>query len=202
MGNSKTKLLLTATILLITSAFSCSHVKKNKNETIIADTLTKTIDTISKNQTNYFPIKWTNISDVNDSWISLERDDKGYLIYKPCNGSTPRIVIDSGVIAIHWQLDAPDKFRIEKFTAVKDPQGILFSGYNHEIQAQFMAEVVNPQSKLVLWTWTTYWDKAPGEKGEYKWLTTPAKFEKEFRVVDNPCPTEMKVEKQFLPIEF
>ena len=134
---------------------------------------------------------WTNLEDIPKKWIKLERDSMGYLVYKPCNGGTPVISIDTGYVTIHWQLDAPEKLAIEKFTRLKGNKAFYINAGNQNSRFDFIAEIKDNKKSLILWTF-----------GGNKWITTPFENKKNFRQIDNPCPTEMKPEKHFLPIEY
>jgi len=130
-------------------------------------------------------LKWKSINDIPKWWTMLQRDSIGYLIYHPCNGSTPKISIDKNNLIIYGQLDAPDTVTINKFTLETGNKSFSINA------SDITVEIKDAKRKLVLWTF-----------GEYKWVMTPLEFKKDFRQINNPCPTEMKPEKQFLPIEF
>ncbi len=144
--------------------------------------------------------KWNNLSEVSKDWIQLERDTDGYLIYDPCDGDTPRLKIDSGRIDLYFRLDDPYKFGIDKYTRTLNSKGLMVFGIGKFGTVTANAKIVDPKNKLVLWTFEIN-DKQLGNS-EFKWVMTPKSYEKEFRHVDNPCPTEKISEKVFLPIEF
>lgn len=121
----------------------------------------------------------------------VERDSLGYLVYDPCDGGTPMITIDSGYITIYWQLDAPTKFVINKFTRLTGNRSFYINAAAEDGNMEFTVEIKNGKQKLVLWTF-----------GDFKWVMTPLRFKNLFRQVNNPCPTEKKPEKQFLTVEF
>ncbi len=135
-------------------------------------------------------LKWKDINDIPDKWVMLERDSVDYLVYSPCNGSTPKISIDKNYIVIFWQLDAPDTLSINKFTIGKDNKSFYITDRNGN--SIVTVEIKDAKRKLVLWSFS----------GDNKWVMTPQEFSEDFRKIKNPCPTEMKPEKQFLPIEF
>lgn len=134
---------------------------------------------------------WPNLNDIPKKWIKLERDSSGYLLYKPCNGGTPVITIDSGYVTIYWQLDAPEKLAIEKFTRLKGNNAFYINAANQNISIDFNAEIKDDKKELILWRFM-----------DNKWIMTPFDNRERFRFIENPCPTEMKPEKQFLPIEY
>ena len=121
----------------------------------------------------------------------LQRDSTGYLVYKPCNGMTPMVTIDSGYITVYWQLDGPSKFRINKFVRTNNNKTFSINCKDEGGSMVFNIDIKDENKKLVLWTFA-------GDK----WVMTPLKFKNKFRQADNPCPTEMKPEKPFLPVEF
>lgn len=43
----------------------------------------------------------------------LERDSNGYLIYSPCDGSTPEIIIKNDSLTIQWQLEK-ETYKLKK----------------------------------------------------------------------------------------
>jgi hypothetical protein len=134
---------------------------------------------------------WKSLDDIPKKWIMVERDSLGYLVYDPCNGGTPIITIDSVYVTIYWQLDVPSKLVINKFTRLAGNKSFYIDAVDERGNMEFTAILNNDQQKLVLWTF-----------GDFKWVMTPYENKEEFRHVDNPCPTEMKPEKQFLPVKF
>ncbi|HNP48831.1 MAG TPA: hypothetical protein PKK99_02800 [Bacteroidia bacterium] len=134
---------------------------------------------------------WKSIDDIPKKWILVERDSLGYLIYDPCNGGTPIITIDNGYVTIYWQLDGPSKLVINKFTRLTGNKSFYINASDEGGNMEFSAVLKNDKEKLALWTF-----------GDFKWVMTPYENKVEFRQVNNPCPTEMKPEKQFLPVEF
>jgi hypothetical protein len=134
---------------------------------------------------------WKIVDDIPKRWGMLERDSSGYIIYNPCDGGTPRIRLDSGFVTVYWQLDAPSKLHINKFTLLDGNRSFNIIASNEEEKMEFNATIKKETPLLVLWQF-----------GDYKWVMTDDEHKANFRIVDNPCPTEMKREKQFLPVEF
>lgn len=171
--------------------------KSNATETI-PDSAKKTY----KNEVKGEPlIKWNSLSEVNKEWIRVERDDQGYLLYNPCDGSTPEVVIENGKISVHWQLETIT-LNIDKFTRSRNNTGLYIGGNNEWLIGEFDVKIVDPDKKLALWKF--YIDDKQRHSSDYdiKWVMTPKEYIQEFRQEDNPCPTEKIPEKQFLPIEF
>lgn len=141
--------------------------------------------------TSFGQMSWKSRNDIADKWIMVERDSAGYLVYDPCNGSTPMITIENGYINIYWQLDAPSKLVINKFTRLKGNKSFYVNASDEGVNLEFNVEIKDAKQKLALWTF-----------GEFKWVMTPFEYKSKFRQVDNPCRTVMKPEKQFLPVEY
>lgn len=141
--------------------------------------------------TSFSQTTWNSIRDIPRMWIMVERDSIGYLVYDPCNGGTPMISIDSGYVTVYWRLDAPRKLVINKFIKLKGKQSFFINAADEFGNIVFTATMKDEKQKLVLWTFD-----------DRKWVMTPFDNKKSFRYVDNPCPNEMKPEKQFLPLEY
>jgi hypothetical protein len=134
---------------------------------------------------------WKTVRDIPKKWIMVERDSIGYLIYDPCNGETPMISIDSGYVTVYWRLDAPRKLVINKYIKSKEQQSFFIDAADEFGNVVFTAIMKDNKQNLVLWSFD-----------DHKWVMTPLENKKSFRHVDNPCPTVMKPEKKFLPVEF
>jgi len=150
-----------------------------------------TILIITISLTSICQTTWESLDEIPAKWIMVERDSLGYLVYEPCNGGTPMITIDSGYVTVYWQLEAPSKFAINKFTRLKGNKSFYISAGGEDGNLEFTAFMKDDNQNLVLWTF-----------GDFKWVMTPYENKKMFRQIDNPCPTEMKPEKQFLPVEY
>jgi hypothetical protein len=135
--------------------------------------------------------KWKSLNDIPTKWIKTERDNRGYLVYDPCDGGTPRIYMDSGYITIYWQVESPSRYAMNKFTRLEGNKAFYISASDKKGNITFTAEIKNGKQHLVLWSF-----------GDYKWVMTPLKFKSKFRQVNNPCATEKKPEKEFLKVEF
>lgn len=134
---------------------------------------------------------WNSLDDIPGKWIMVERDSIGYLVYDPCNGETPMISIDSGYVTVHWRLDAPRKLVVNKFIKLTGRQSFFIVAADEFGNLELTATMKDEKQNLVLWTFN-----------DFKWVMTPFENKDSFRLVDNPCPNEMKPEKQFLPVEF
>lgn len=144
--------------------------------------------------------RWNNLSGMSKHWVKLERDADGYLVYDPCDGDTPRLEIDSARIEFHFIWDDPYTFKIGHVAGTLTKAGLTVFGSGAIGTVTANANLVDPKNHLVLWAFEIN-DKQTGSSS-FKWLMTPKEHEKEFRHIDNPCPTEKIPEKVFLPIEF
>lgn len=150
------------------------------------------------------PEEWSSISDIEGIWTTLERDHEGYLVYKPCNGITPRIKIEDQKMVVYWKLEGLNKFVIESAKIVNDKKVKLFAHNldNKNISAVFTIDIADSQRNLVLWEFTINWPLYQGDVTTYKWVTTRKEYENKFRQVDHSCPNGLVKELDFLPIEF
>ncbi|MDB5232460.1 MAG: hypothetical protein JWN76_3265 [Chitinophagaceae bacterium] len=140
----------------------------------------------------------------------LERDSMGYLVYKPCDGSTPEINLESaGILTIQWQLEET-KSRIKRFTQINTNNflikcsGTVENGKLMSVKPNisFQIRLVDKTRDLYLWTYIADYGRRINIKDTTKWVMTPTKYIGNFRKVDNPCSTEKISEKIFLPVEF
>lgn len=136
-------------------------------------------------------MNWKVVKDIPQTWIKLELDSAGYIVYKPCDGNTPMITIHKGHITVYWALDGPSRYSINKYTASTNKKTFSIDCKNEAGSDVFNIDIKDEKKKIVLWTFACN-----------KWVMTPFKFKDEFRQVDNPCHGEMKPEKPFLPVEF
>ncbi|MCG2611420.1 hypothetical protein LZZ90_07865 [Flavobacterium sp. SM15] len=144
---------------------------------------------------------WKDFQTFEKQWIRLERDNQGYLLYQPCEGSINRIDIQQRRIGIYWTLESPDFFEIEKASLNKEGNLFTFSfrgSGNSKGTAE--AKIVDKIQGLVLWKFNFIFNNSVSS--EIIWVMTPKIYANEFRFVDNPCPDGKIKEKEFLPIEF
>ncbi len=146
------------------------------------------------------PSKWKNISEIEGVWTSLQKDDSGYLVYYPANGTIPQILVKELTITINWWLEGQHSFRI---TGSKlEDKKILIDAVNDEgTKASFTVSIYNQEKKMVLWNWVINWPVIQGGQMNYQWLTTPKVNETAFRLVNNSINNPQKLERQFQPIE-
>ena len=129
---------------------------------------------------------------IPQKWTQLSRSEKGYVVYQPCDGSTPTIVIQKSALIINWQLES-DPHTIQNVQQTSD--------------STFEIDCDNSKLKIIV-KWlnkehsTALWKFQHSEDGETrKWVMCPTKLKTQFPFVDNPCPTGKIKEKAFLPID-
>jgi len=148
---------------------------------------------------------FNNTKYLHKLWTMLERDSIGYLVYNPCDGSTPKINIEGNrILTISGQLEKKE-YKIKKITEPLN-NNFLITCYdkmeNNNSYVIFQIKLVNKTHNLYLWTCITGFGNQNNLKDTTKWIMTPSKYIDKFRKVDNPCKTEKKIEKAFLPVEY
>lgn len=143
---------------------------------------------------------WKDFQTFEKQWIRLERDNQGYLLYQPCEGSINRIDIQQRRIGIYWTLEAPDFFEIEKASLNKEGNLFTFNfrGFRNRT-GTVIAKIVDNARGLVLWK---IYFSTDNNSPDFVWVMTSKDYISDFRFVDNPCPDAKISEKEFLPIEF
>jgi len=146
--------------------------------------------------------KWKNESELIGNWINIERDDKGYLIYDPCDGNTNFIDISKEYVIYDLGHEGPDTLKIEKVDILTSTDKIEFIATNEFYSIKSILKKIDSKEKLFLLKWklTPVIDKGNERNG--KMMMTRMKFEKDFRFIDNPCDSGKIPEKKFLPIEY
>lgn len=151
---------------------------------------------INKNSVEYIPRKkWNNLDDLNGYWIELERDKEGYFLYDPCDGETPRMIIDNKSILLKHQIEEPTKFEITEYNVTDDV--ISIKSQNENLTAEFVFKLVNQKQNLILFKWNY-----PKYKNKGKRVITRLKLAEKLRMVKDPCDIEKVPEQEFLPVEF
>ena len=142
-----------------------------------------------KSENRKIPKSWKSLGSIQQNWIKVEKDDKGYLIYEPCDGETPTIKLVKGDLHIKPQIEPEQVFTIVKFTRTKSNKGLMidiYPGNNEEISSVY-AEIIEPQNGLVLW-----------EIGKEKLIMTPFENAINFRKIKNNCPDYKRGELKFI----
>lgn len=197
-------LLLT---ILISLFFSCKQSNEQvdlKSELTAQNTSPASPAEVQRAVPANLPEVWTSIADIEGGWTSLERDYQGYVVYKPCNGITPRIKIRDQKMTIFWKLEGMNTFIIERAKIISDKEVKLYAHDldNENTTATFTIEIADHQRNLVLWEFTINWPLYQGDVTTYKWITTRKEYENKFRFVDHACPNGLVKELDFLPLEF
>jgi hypothetical protein len=140
------------------------------------------------------------LKEILGTYIQVERDSLGYLIYKPCDGRTPRIEVTQDSIIVFGQIDFPA--RLEKFKITEKKGTIRMKAHNiDEIYWNFNWRPVGTEHDLVLVEWK--WASRIGSfKQKGRALYAPESNASDMRIVRNKCNSEKVPELQFLPIEF
>ena len=139
--------------------------------------------------------EWRNVSDLNGEWTELERDQKGYFIYNPCDGETPKISITNDSIVLKHQIETPTELRIEKYSVT--PDSIILKTSSEYLNAELIFKIVERNANYILFKW--YY---PEYKNRGKQIITRSNLAQNFRTVNNPCDNEKVPDQEFLPIEF
>jgi hypothetical protein len=131
-------------------------------------------------------------------FIKTERDSLGYLIYKPCDGTTPKVDIANNYISLQGQLES-DWLRICKYKKTKKNTYRLVCVDGHD-------DVANGKSGINVLirkidTKRNLWLVSSPAIG-FNCLMVPDSIAKNMRVVDNPCLDRKITEKTFLTPEF
>lgn len=183
--------------------FSCSSEEVNDSETAPSDTTNSVVEQIdsidNSSSTPAFPATWESLSAIQRSWIKLERDKDGYLIYEPCDGVTPTIFLDDSTstdVAIYWEDNTSSKMYTNKCTRVKGREAFYRSTANKDDEVEIYAEIKDVDRRLVLWKFATK------NRGSFYWVMTPIEFKDEFRFIKDSCGTQSSEPRKFLPVEF
>ena len=125
-------------------------------------------------------------------WTQLSRSENGYVVYQPCDGSTPTVEIKNSNLLINWQLES-DLHTIKAILQTSDSTFKLdCDNANLDISVKWL----NKEHLTALWKF-----QYSGENKVLKWVMCPTKLKSRFPFVENPCPTGKIKEKTFLPID-
>jgi hypothetical protein len=144
--------------------------------------------------------KWKSLDKVHRNYTMVQRDNQGYLIYQPGNDIIPTIQLTGGYVTIRMNKSDSLKLSIDKFTREEGNKSFFIYAADKNVEGEFIARIVDPIRKLVLWKFYIDNRKNNGEKKIYTWLMIPGDYKKELRQVIMPKGTDAKT--NFLPIEF
>lgn len=126
------------------------------------------------------------------SWTQLNKSETGYVLYKPCDGSTPTVSIKGLSLIINWQLES-EMHKIKNIIQVSDSVIKINCDNSNFI---IIIKWLDKERTKALWKFQNI-----DNNDIFKWVMCPTKFKSQFPFVDNPCPTEKIKEKVFLPID-
>jgi len=175
--------------IVIITCFACESSHEPNQDTLKSipenDTTISVKESISKSEFGL----WRDLEAFPSDWIKVERDSLGFLIYEPCDGSTPRIVIADNRISAWCWVEECSNCEINRM--VFDGNSATIEGNNDRVNTHFYIETKDEEQGLALWTFENF-----------KWLMTPLENKMNFRQVHNPCPDQKIPEKTFLPLEY
>lgn len=147
--------------------------------------------TYPQKQSPSIPKTWKSLQAIQKEWVKVEQDKDGYLIYEPCDGSTEKISFINSGIKISWRLEESQNYSYEKFTRLIGNKAFRMDAYDPVTKSWFeiKVKIIDSNKGIVLW-----------EFKNTKWLMTPLKNYKRFRIIKNNCAGDKKKELRFLPI--
>ena len=133
---------------------------------------------------------WVDLNSVPREWVKIERDENGYLIYDPCDGSTPSIKVHNEYLTVSYGLKT-ETFRYGKFKTIVENKSFRIEAYDTRYNIWFIikAKIIDDEKGIVLCTFDGM-----------KWLIIPVENIDGFRKIKNDCLTEKKPELTFLPV--
>jgi hypothetical protein len=184
----------TAKLIVISAIIcSCSGNNQKTKETIMeSDSILKKeekldlIITEPKSNNTEIPSYWSSLSAIQKEWIEVEKDKDGYLIYEPCDGTTPTIKLDRGKLIIRPQIEFEKEYEYDKFTRITGNKSFRMDTKIGEIKAI----IFDSKKGLVLW-------EISGEKK----LMTPIEKSENFRHIKNNRPDRKRKELRFDTID-
>jgi hypothetical protein len=141
-------------------------------------------------------------SELLTTWVKLERDTEGYLIYDPCNGTTTSITIAPNTAIFDLSQETPDTLKIASINILNATNTIQFIASRDNYSVNAVLKSIDLDQKLWLLKWELTPKYQPNNIRKGKMMVTKREFVKDFRFVDQPCDHERVAEKEFLPIEF
>ena len=145
---------------------------------------------------------WNENSELFGTWVKLERDDKGYLIYDPCDGINKSITLNKDIVIYDLSQETPDTLKIDSIKILKTLNQIEFSGTHEFYSIKSIMKIIDFDKKLYLLKWQLTPKNNTEDIRKGKMMMTRKYFEKDFRFIDNPCDYARVAEKEFLPIEY
>lgn len=138
-----------------------------------------------------FKEKWAR-GKIPTKWIRVEKDEKGYLIYEPCDGDTPIIDFakNKNLVEINYNVES-ENIDYEYISYIQNDNNLFInlSKDKKEIKS-FRIKEYDAKNQLV----TIEFDGV-------KWLMTPYENKNTFRKLENICKDHKVSELEFLPID-
>ena len=146
---------------------------------------------LPKNHDTKIAKVWKSRKFIQNKWIHIEKDAKGYLFYDPCDGDAEQIILNNNNIKFFWRHEEPQKFKISNFKFDKENKAFSFVAYDKidKITVNVSAKIVDELKGVVLW-----------KINDFKWLMTPLKNIKNYRKITNVCEDYRIKELEFLPL--
>ena len=131
-----------------------------------------------------------NLNTIPKEWIKVEKDGDGYLVYDPCDGSTPSIRIEKENIIINSNLES-ETYNYGKYKTIVENKSFKLEAWDEKYKLSFIitAKIIDYEKGITLWTFD-------GQS----WLMIPIENRDGFRMIKNNCPTEKKPELTFLSV--
>ena len=145
---------------------------------------------------------WKENSELFGTWINLERDDKGYLIYGPCDGNNNFIILTKDNVIYDLGHESPDTLKVDSIRILKTTNEIEFSSTHDFYSIKSILKIIDFDKKLYLLKWELTPKNNKNDLRKGKMMMTRKEYEKDFRFIDNPCDYGKIHEKEFLPIEY
>lgn len=131
-------------------------------------------------------------------FTKVSKDSAGLLIYKPCDGSIPKVDIEDNYIILQGQLES-DRLRITNFKKIRKNKYKLICVDQHN-DCPDKSERMNVYIKLVNRN-SNIWSITANFIG-FSFFMVPDNIAEQMRKVDNPSPDNKILEKTFLEIKY
>ncbi|WP_297984944.1 hypothetical protein [uncultured Chryseobacterium sp.] len=131
-----------------------------------------------------------NQEDLYGKWIEIKKDKNGFLIYKPCDGETPFLIITEKEIKYYSQIEEPAIYLINSFKKQENKK-LIYAKDNKGSTIFFTANLNQNNENYILWDWEI-------NNIKYQMLTINMNESKKMRVIKNPCENDKAKELEFI----
>lgn len=135
------------------------------------------------------------ISDLNynlpQNWTQLSRTETGFVVYDPCDGSTPTIKMAIPQLIINGQLESEQYIIMQ---LIKHQTGFNIKCEGLDIYVKWL----DKKKIKAVWKFNYFNSNAVYN---YKIVMCPAEYTNKFLFVNNPCPKGKIDEKKFLSVD-